>query len=156
MNCTDARSATDVSKIKVEENGRAAIFVNEERAMFHKVKVDGGLVQNQLCADYVVAKTGVGSVVVELKGTDVEHAVQQIGATVELVRRCAAPGSCRAKAVANLPVAGLIICSKYPKADTSFQKKQKLFVAKYKIPLHCVSGKGEFKIEKVLTFAGPK
>jgi len=156
MSCVAAREVTDVSRVKVEENGRSAIFVNNGRAKFHKVKVDGGLIDNQLCADYVVSKDQVGSVVVELKGTDIEHAVDQIDATITIMKTCGSPRSKDKKNLSQLPIAGLVVCSKYPRADTSFQKKQKKFVAKHKVPLHCVSGKGEFSLEKVLSFSGPK
>lgn len=55
MTCAVARVATDVSRIKVEENGRSATFLNDERARFYRTKVDGGLLDNVLCADYVVS-----------------------------------------------------------------------------------------------------
>ncbi|MEI4517828.1 MULTISPECIES: hypothetical protein [unclassified Stenotrophomonas] len=156
MTCAADRVVTDVSRVKVEENGRSAIFVNEEKRTFHRVKVDGGLVKDTLCADYVVSKQDVGSVVIELKGTDIEHAVDQIDATVTIMKSCKAPKAKGRRGIAQLPMAGLIVCSKYPRADTTFQKKQKKFVAKHGSPLHCVSGKGEFFIEKVLSFNGPK
>lgn len=156
MTCAEAREEIKVPRIKVEENGRCATFLNEERLTYHRVKVDGGLVNNVLCADYVVSKQGVGSVIVELKGTDIDHAVDQIDATISMMRNCAAPRGKGSPSAAQLPVAGLIICSKYPRADTSFQRRQKKFVAKHKSPLHCVSGKGEFVLETVLKFSGPK
>lgn len=156
MTCAGARVATTVSRVKVEENGRCAVFVNEDRAVFHKVKVDGCLVENILCADYVVCKSDVGSVVVELKGTDVEHAVDQIDATICMLKNCGAPKRLGKSKVSQLPVAGLVVCSRYPRASTTFQKKQKKFAAKHRSPLHCISGKGEFVFEKVLSFSGPK
>lgn len=108
MSCVAAREVTDVSRVKVEENGRSAIFVNNERAKFHKVKVDGGLIDNQLCADYVVSKDQVGSVVVELKGTDIEHAVDQIDATITIMKTCGSPRSKDKKIFHSCRLQGLL------------------------------------------------
>jgi hypothetical protein len=153
MSCVAVREVLTDSKIKVEENGRVAIFDNSEKRRFHRTRVDGGVIKNKSGADYVVTKEKVGSVVVELKGVDIEHAVSQIGATILLLKECMSLSKPKST---EMPVAGLIICSKYPKADTAYQKKVKNFVAKHKVPIHCVSGRGEFKIERVLSFDGPR
>lgn len=155
MTCAESRELLTIPRIKVEENGRSAVFLNEERARFHKVKLDDGVVKGELCADFAVLKETVGMVIVELKGTDIEHAVDQVEAALELMKKCGRPRGKKGPTSA-IPIAGLIVCSKYPRSDTSFQKKQKRFVAKYKSPLHCVSGKGEFRLEKVLRFDGPR
>ncbi|GHH53154.1 hypothetical protein [[Pseudomonas] boreopolis] len=153
MSCVAAREVLTDSKIKVEENGRVAIFINSARSRFHRTRVDGGIVKNKVGADYVVTKEQVGSVVVELKGVDIEHAVLQIGETMLLLKACMSPSKPKST---GMPAAGLIICSKYPKADTAYQKKVKAFVAQHKAPIHCVSGRGEFEIERVLRFDGPR
>ncbi|HDS1833108.1 TPA: hypothetical protein RNT04_003698 [Stenotrophomonas maltophilia] len=155
MTCAESRELSTNSRVKVEENGRVAVFINEDRARFHKVKLDDGVVKGELCADFAVLKESVGVVIVELKGTDIEHAVDQVEAAIELMKKCGRPLEKKGKPSA-IPFAGLIVCSRYPKSDTSFQKKQKKFVAKHKAPLHCVSGRGEFKLEKVLRFDGPR
>jgi len=156
ISCMEAREVTRVSRVKVEENGRVATFINEDRSVFHKVKVDGGLVENEVAADYVVVKACIGSVIVELKGTDIEHAVDQIDHTMSLVKSCKSPKNKERSSVSQAPVAGLIICTKYPRADTAFQNKLKKFVRKHGVPIHCVSVKGEFVIERVLAFDGPR
>jgi hypothetical protein len=46
------------------------------------VTVDGGMITEGIRADYVVAHPKLVDVIVELKGSDVPHAVQQICATV--------------------------------------------------------------------------
>jgi hypothetical protein len=75
------------SRIKVEEKGRKAVFINPARAEYYVTRIDGCLVRNSRAADYMVTKCGVGDVVIELKGTDAVHAVSQIAAAIALVRR---------------------------------------------------------------------
>ncbi|WP_152980522.1 hypothetical protein [Stenotrophomonas ginsengisoli] len=152
MSCLPFREELFVSNVKVEENGRSAAFLNPDRLRFFRIKFDGGIVKNTIGADFVVVKDGVGSVVVELKGTDIEHAVDQIDATIGYVKSCKAPASNGKIEISALPVAGLIVCSRFPRASTTFQKRQKRFVSKHRSPLHCVSGKFEGLIEYVLKF----
>ena len=156
MSCSKSRVLTRARIVKVEENGRVAAFLNKSGGDFFKVNLDGGLVKNQTCADYAVVKKGVGTVVVELKGTDIEHAVDQIAAAIRLLKNCGDRGESARVAVSKMPLAGLIICSRYPRVDSMYQRRLKKFVKENKCPLHCVSGKGEFEVERVLSFKGPR
>ena len=72
---------TSDPKIKLEERGSKVIFLNEVRHPFRKIKVDGCVVQNQTAADWVVSKPPVGDLVLELKGRNVDHAIEQVTTT---------------------------------------------------------------------------
>jgi hypothetical protein len=103
----------DDSKPKVEENGRKAIFLNPERAKIKKVRIDGCLIVGSgLRADYIVSKPNVIDVIVELKGADVYHAIDQIIATLPFWRSYP-PFSDK--------IAGLIVCSRSPMSASDLQ-----------------------------------
>src|SRR5687768_11109637 len=72
------RITTNVSKIKVEENGRSAVIVNTPRVDHVVSAVDGCLVLNSVACDWVISKSEIGDIFIELKGSDVDHAVEQI------------------------------------------------------------------------------
>jgi len=70
----------------VRENNRSARFRNpaKGRIKVRIVKVDGGMITSGVRADYVVAHPEIADVIVELKGSDVARAIEQIGATVPI------------------------------------------------------------------------
>jgi hypothetical protein len=69
-------------KIKVEANAIKAIFNNSDRVEIRIVDVDCWLVhETGLKADRVVSKPGVVDIVVELKGKNINHAMEQVLAT---------------------------------------------------------------------------
>lgn len=140
------RTSTD-SKIKVAENGKQAIFINHERKVFYIVRVDGSLLKNQVASDFVVSKEDVGDVVIELKGMDVDHAVEQVLATAQHWSE---------NGYRNGAIAGLIVCSRKPSFDTKVQRFALKFAKQFKAPLHVVARNDEYVIEKVLSFSGPK
>lgn len=137
---------TTDSKIKVEECGRKAVFLNEDRHSYVRTKVDGCLVEGSPASDWVVSRQQLGDVIVELKGTDVSHAITQVTATAALWensdRRCGA-------------LAALIVCSQYPRIATGIQRAKERFKREYRAPLHVVSRNREYRFELVLSFEGP-
>jgi 2C-methyl-D-erythritol 2,4-cyclodiphosphate synthase len=141
-----ALTTTD-SRVRVRENGRQAIFVNVERNVYYVVKVDGQVVKNALASDFVLTKKDVGNLVIELKGMDVSHAVEQVFATAQLWQD---------KGYRIGQVAALVVCSRKPSFDTKIQRFKANFAKKFKGPLHVVSRNDEFVFEKVLSFQGPK
>lgn len=71
------------SKIKVKRDGRRATFQNPERETVKCVDVDRWIRSTDTAkADYIVAKPGLVDVIVELKGKDIRHAVEQVVATL--------------------------------------------------------------------------
>lgn len=134
------------SKIKVEENGRKAVFNNIERQDFTVSEVDGCLITDGPRADYLVSKNGSTSVLVELKGRNVEHACDQLFASLEHDN------------VQNLlegKLGLLIICRKFPRFDTYVAKAKTKCARTLKAGFHVVCDKGEFDIERVAAINGP-
>lgn len=134
------------TKIKIEERGKKVIFLNPARAQFIVTHVDGCLVKGVIAADRIVTKADIGDVVIELKGGDVEHGAKQVTATTDFWIR---------SQNVKKKLAGLIVCTQYPRADTRMQKLQQAFVRKFGAPLHVICGARELELEKVLSFNGP-
>lgn len=144
--CTEALR---VSKIKVAENGRQAVFLNPERQPYKKIKIDGCLIVNSTACDWWVIRVSDESVLIELKGTDVDHALEQIEKTFEFLK---SEGRLTDK------VAALIVCrkpSQHPSFTAKLQKARSRLSKSYKAPLHIVAGSYEFDIAKVLSHSGP-
>jgi hypothetical protein len=134
------------AKIKVAENGKQAVFLNPDRNTYFVIQVDGVLIQNAVACDYVVSKEKLGDLVIELKGCDVNHAVDQIQSTAKYWEE---------KKLREGKIAALIVCSKYPRFDTKIAKFATAFAKQYKGPLHVVTKNQEYQIERVLDFSGP-
>jgi len=101
---------------KVEENGRKAIFDNTQREEVKIIRVDGGLIQdNRQRADYIVSKPGLVDVIVELKGRDVNHAIEQIYATIPVWR---------AHPPFSPQLGALAVCSRVPATSADLQVKK--------------------------------
>lgn len=130
------------SKVVVEQNKRKATFLNKERKSIFVTEVDGCLCRNEVAADFVVEKEGSGVIVVELKGRDVPHGVQQVEATAKywVANRGASK------------VAGLVVCRQRPSYSTSVQRCQVRFARAYRAPLHVVPGNKEFDFDKMIIF----
>lgn len=103
------------SNITVHERGRRANFPNPARESYLRVRVDDCLVTAGPRADWIITKEGVGSVVLELKGRDVQHACEQV--FVSLVHADCQPWLEERRAL-------LIVCAKYPAYDTGVQRAQ--------------------------------
>lgn len=144
--CTEVTSA---SRVKVEENGKKAVFLNTERSRYLRVRVDGCLIVDSVACDWLVSTNDVGTVFVELKGKDVAHALDQLDATIAY-----------AKALGIYPekYAAIVVCTGYPKHpsfDTKLQRIKQRFLTKYKAPIHIVCGNHEYNMSNVVSFKGP-
>lgn len=136
----DCTVETTVSRIKVEERGKSAVFINLDRNPYWKIKVDGCVVKNAIAADWIVAQKNNGAIIVELKGKDVDHAAKQVIATATLWRSKNSRGR----------LAGLIIATQYPTASPIIQRLQESFRKAFSAKLHVASGRREFRIEALL------
>jgi len=137
--CTQIVSHTTV---KVEENKRKALFRNPESKSYRVTRVDDCVVTEGPRADYLVVADGTHSVLVELKGKNVAHACEQLFA------------SARHKDVARLitPSLGfLVVCSRFPRVDTSVLKAKTKAAREYNAGFHVVCDKGSFEIEKIVS-----
>ena len=103
------------SKITVSEKGKSLTIINDSRDEYDLVNVDGCLVKDGPRADWIISKPDDVSAVVELKGRDVGHAVDQIFATLSNPR-------CENYLAGNVKL--VIVCAKYPSFDTKVAKAQ--------------------------------
>lgn len=132
---------TSVSNIKFEECGRKLVISNPTNLPHERVQVDGCLVTNGLRADWILARSGVASLVIELKGTDVGHALSQVEATLA---HCQANGNLEPK------VGAVIICQQVPKALTSVQRAADKFRKNYGARLVVSSSTHTFPLDKLV------
>ena len=79
---------SDNKRITVRANNRSATFLNEDKTQIKVVDLDC-LIQTTAAAraDYIVTKPKVVDVIVELKGKDIDHAIEQILATAAFWKR---------------------------------------------------------------------
>ena len=137
---------TNVSNIAFEENGKSAVFRNTARLCHVKTQIDNCLITKGVRADGMLSKPGVGDVIVELKGKDINHAAEQVLKTAEF---------CTRSKMRCGKLAGLIVGSEFPRTNTVVQKAKEKFARSYGGPLHVVTKNGHFEIDHVLSFKGP-
>ena len=139
---------TNDSKIKLSEKKSKShvVFLNLERETYFVIRVDGCVVRNEVASDFALSKLGIGEIIVELKGMDVDHAVEQIMATSKMWKE---------KKYISGKIAGLVICTRKPSFDTKVARFASKFMKEFKAPLHVVSGSKELKFENILSFQGP-
>jgi len=76
------------TKIKVHDKGTnvSAVFLNPDKRIVERIRVDGCLVPaRQTAADFLVSMPGTVDVIVELKGTDLRKAFEQVEATIDFL-----------------------------------------------------------------------
>jgi len=128
------------SNITVSEKGRRANFRNPENELYQKARVDGCLVTSGVRCDWIVTKIGVGSVLVELKGSDIAHAFDQLLATLQHVH---------CKCWLEKRRAMLVVCSKYPAFDTGRARREEV-ARKKGLRLKVVCNEADLHIEELL------
>lgn len=115
--CTTVESGSIVA---VSESGRTFALLNPANVDVAVTKVDGCAITVGIRCDYEYELPSGREVFVELKGSDIKKAVQQIIASVNLL-----------SAVDKGSRAAVVVASRVPKADTSTQaakvKARKLF-----------------------------
>lgn len=132
MTCKPFRTTHRESKIKVQENGRSAVFDNSSKETYYVTKLDHGLAtDNEMSADFVLSKRSGGDLVIELKGADVDHACKQVEAAVGFIKRCGKP---------KASIAGLIVSTRSPALDTRVQLLKARFKKAYGSTLRVASG----------------
>lgn len=142
--CAPHRERLRVSSIKVEQHGKSAVFENPNRDEYFVTTTDGGILGNQRVADYVVSRVGIGDLIVELKGKDVDTACKQIEATISLVNACTS--QTRKGKSKRGPIAGLIVCTRVPKLDTKAQSLRNRFAKQYRSRLFIYVGNRSFRL----------
>ncbi|MBR7800503.1 hypothetical protein [Undibacterium fentianense] len=137
---------TNSSKIKVEENGKQAVFLNPNRSAYFVIRVDGHLIKNKVACDFVVSKEEFADLMIELKGMDVDHAVEQVLSTAKFWHDTA---------LREGKIAALVVSSRYPRFDSKVARYKEKFARQFKGPLHLVTKNQEYCMERVVEFNGP-
>jgi hypothetical protein len=75
----------DATSVYVQERGVGATFQNPRRNQIRKIHYDGcyNKTPSELKVDYIVGVPGIVDVIVELKGSDLKHASDQVGSTLQ-------------------------------------------------------------------------
>jgi hypothetical protein len=132
------------SNVKVADpRSRSATFNNSSREEYRRVRFDGCVVKGATACDWLLAKTGVGTLAIELKGADVDRAAEQVLA-----------GLAFAASELTLPrrLAGLIVCTRYPRIDTKVQRIKQRVAKTYKAPIHVKTRAEGLVFEEMFTF----
>lgn len=140
----DFCEVTTVSRIKVSEKGQQAVILNLENETYHKIKIDGGLVKNVKAADWAIKKISENScetLIIELKGTDVEHAISQISESIKHIK--AYDNKCK-------KFGALIVCNRFPKFDSKVRKGQDELYRTLRTPLHITSRNTEHSFSTLM------
>lgn len=140
---TNCQTVTDVSLIKFEEKGKTAIFQNKTRETYIRTKIDGCLIKHGRRCDWMLSKSGVGDIAIELKGCDVKHAIGQIEATIRFLRE---------NKLNQKKLGALIVCSQYPRVSTRIQVAQDSLAKRFATPLHIRTNAIECTFDKLLEF----
>ncbi|MDM1043703.1 hypothetical protein HX004_00400 [Myroides sp. 1354] len=125
---TDSRS-----KFVFRENGRKLTLINSSNEESTMIKIDGCHIQNSKACDFMLVTPNY-DFYIELKGQDVNKALEQVIETIEVV----------GKTTKNSRKA-YVICSKVPKTDTSIQMKKKTLKHRYACDLEIASNQREYK-----------
>ncbi len=145
MTLANCRKSVTDPRVKFEEKGKQVIFVNPARDPFFKTRVDGCLKDCSPACDWVATKPSRGDVLVELKGSDVSHALEQLLSTAHYWTT---------KGYRAGELAALVVCSQYPRISTGIQQARLTFRRQFKAPLHVVSRNREFDIESLFGLGG--
>jgi len=117
------------TKIVLQERKSKMTFLNPNQDRVLKIEVDGCVISdnNTLRCDYAIVPSNEVEIYVELKGSDIPHAVQQIESTIRLLSE-------DPKKIRKLC---FVVSTRVPQQDTSIQnlksKFKRNFNARFKI-----------------------
>jgi hypothetical protein len=106
-------------------NGRLMRFCKADREIARKITVDGCVIKNALACDFLVINWRDRKHFVELKGKDVDHAYEQLEATIPLF----------AFLGANDVIWCFIVCSEAPATTPKVQIKKAQFAKRFRARL---------------------
>jgi len=133
-------------RITVRANGRAATFLNPDRMVIKKIDLDCWLCDlKTFKADFLVCSPGVVDVIVELKGKDIHHAVEQILATLAHWKQ-APPRLGK--------IGALIVFTRSPERSTTLDNLKARLLSRHKIWLEM--GKSGLRDYEFRTFTGAR
>ena len=138
-------SETNDSRISLnDKQSVSAIFLNPGRVLHRCIRFDGCVVKNKTACDWILEKPGVGRIVVELKGRDVPHAIEQVEAGLNHLKDIG---------MIELKLAALIVCTRYsshPTFTTSMQKAKSKLAKIHKARLHITKDGRDLNFEGLL------
>lgn len=133
------------SHVKVEEFGKTAVFPNPGRRKHRIYRVDDCIIKRGMRCDYLVNGEG-SSVLVELKGCDIKHAVNQVFATLEHPD---------VKPLLHKKIGILIVPTRCAPAYNNYVRKAKERAAKdYFAGLHVVNMHSRMTMDQVCSIKG--
>jgi hypothetical protein len=141
-NCT---RIIDHSFVKVEQKNKKAIFINNERSLYEVTDIDNCLITDGQRCDYMVTKMSSVSALIELKGSDINHACRQLLVIVEHEA---------VKPLLADKLGFLIVCKRYPGFDTTVSRAKNTIAKRYKAGLHIACGKKQIDIEELSKING--
>src|SRR5690606_30681341 len=114
MHTTQCATKNNHKKIKIYEPKSSTIYIeNSSEFDYYLIKYDGCIVNNQEGADYLISKIDLTSVcIIELKGSNVDKAFQQISTTTINLNKTV---------FSNSKKSAIIVNTSWPKASTSLQ-----------------------------------
>lgn len=145
MNKNNCTIISKNSRVKVEENGRKAVFINDTRSEYKVTTIDNCLITEGVRADFLVSKVGSTSVLVELKGCDIKHACDQLLSSAEREE---------VRQLLEASIGFVIVCRRYPRFDTYVARAKARSAKQFKAGFHIVCDQRELYIEKVAAING--
>ncbi|HTW79748.1 MAG TPA: hypothetical protein VME23_09425 [Terracidiphilus sp.] len=113
------------SKVKIHDpgTGRSGILLNPLKVQVRRIKMDGCLAPvGAKAADFVVSMPRLVDVIVELKGKNVDHAVEQIESSRLFWKT-------HGEHAANQLIGAWILCAQYPRASQKIKRYEERFRA---------------------------
>jgi hypothetical protein len=113
------------SKIKVHDpgTGKSAVLLNPKKVQARRIRIDHCLAPaGTKAADFLISMPQVVDVIVELKGKNVDHAVEQVESTHAFWKM-------HGEYERNQLISAWIICVQYPRASQKIKRSQDNFRA---------------------------
>lgn len=128
------------SRIKVGENGRVATFLNPDREEYTVGQIDDCIIKEGVRCDSFVSNSDHVALI-EFKGCDVDHACEQL--------LTAASHTALIPHTNHKKKSLLIVCSRFPRNNTSVQRFQAKAMREHGARLKVVCNRIELHLGKI-------
>lgn len=135
----DCTSIHTDQAIRLPDCGKVLVLKNPARRKVSRIRFDGCVLKNATAADYVIGIELGLDLIVELKGKNVEHAIDQIENSATHLKHVKSNIS---------PKLGVIYCKQVPAGSSSINKKRESLFKKHGIRLKISSSKSSYCVEK--------
>jgi len=128
-------------KIVLQENRSKITFLNLNQDKILKIKIDGCVINdnNVLRCDYAIVLCNEVEIYIELKGSDISHAVKQIESTITLLSE-------DSKKIRKLC---FVVSTRVPKQTTSIQNLQIKFKRNFNASFRIKNIKDEYDLSTI-------